>query len=521
MFDKSPTKPYSGLTIVLASPSRFDKTELLSGWAGGLFRDYLDPLSLSECDLRLPSNKAFLPGTKVVLLLGQQSIRTYLPSLTHTLGEMRGCPYEKDGIIYIASYMPQDAADMKASYEKDFNTHVQEQEDEVEDKETNEKSSHGKTARSNFGFWLEADVAKAKRLLKEPYRNLMIEQQNYARIEIYPPLEEAIAVLNNAHEYLYLDIETDACLNLTCIGFATTESLPSIYVIPIKRYNDCLAYDNLPRFFKALSVAALKCCTVGHNLNFDLLVLACGFGVPFGRRQYDTMLACHRLNVDAEKSLGHAVSYYTYMPYHKSEGVFDPKNEFAEKSLWLYNGKDVAVLPLIMEAQEDLAKLRRAESSIAQVQDSRYAYLMITLTGIRLDHKRMREMIQRNDRWMNQTLRIIRCLVGHDVLPTSSQQCVNYFHKELALPVVSRNKLSHAPSLDEKAMWKLALSQKNHPLIPLFLFYRQLKRETGTLLSTPWSMSDTPGVYPGWKDYYHKVVNDKTFNWIDELETIL
>ena len=79
MFDKSPTKPYSGLTIVLASPSRFDKTELLSGWAGGLFRDYLDPLSLSECDLRLPSNKAFLPGTKVVLLLGQQSIRTYLP----------------------------------------------------------------------------------------------------------------------------------------------------------------------------------------------------------------------------------------------------------------------------------------------------------------------------------------------------------------------------------------------------------------------------------------------------------
>ena len=517
---RPPTKPYCGLTIVMASPSRFDTTELLSGYAGTYFRECLSPLTIPQCDLRLAADPTpFLKGTKVVLPLGNHALHRHLPEFNFTLSEVRGCPYERDGIIYLASYFPQDAIDMKASYEKDFNKNLTEEEDDEWSGEDNEKATHGKTARSNYKFWLDADVSKAKKLLNDKYRDIMRQQINLPIYEIYPSLDEACRVLQNARGELYLDIETDSCLNLTCVGFSTSESYPKVYVVPIKRYDDTLAYDDLPLFFKALSIAIQRCCVVGHNTAFDLLVLSAGFSVGIGRKNYDTMLSAHRLNIDAEKSLGHCVSLYTYMPYHKSEGVFEPKNDREEQSLWLYNGKDVAVLPMIKKAQLELAELRRAKDSIEQVNDSIYAYLLMTLGGIRLNAEKIASLVAHNDRWMTQILRISKLLIGHDFLPTSSLQCVKYFHTELGLPVVKRNKKTGAPSLDEKALWKLA-SKHDHPMIPLLLFYRQLKKETGTLLSIPWNLSDDRRVTPGWKAWKDKVTNDKDYDVWYQAQTL-
>ena len=517
-FRRKPTKPYSGLTIVLASPSRFDNIELLSGYAGSFFRDCLSPLRLDVCDLRLANDlEALMEGTKVVLLLGTAALRRYLPEFNFTLSEVRGCPYERDGIIYLASYFPQDAIDMKASYEKDYNKFLADETAEDDDYagEDNDKATHGKTARSNYKFWLESDVAKAKKLLQDKYREVMRSQIAGIVYEIFPQLEEVCEVLRTANGDLYLDIETDSCLNLTCVGFSVNSG--KVYVVPIKRRDDTLAYENIHRFFAALSIAIQRCCVIGHNIaTFDLLVLAAGFSVGISRRNYDTMLAAHRLNVDAEKSLGHCVSLYTFMPYHKSEGVFEPQTDAQEMQLWAYNGKDVAVLRYIKAAQLELAALRRATESIEQVNDSIYAYLLITLTGIRIDKEKIKELVEQNDRWMTQILRICKVLVGHEFLPTSAVQCVRYFHGELGLPVVLRNRVSGAPSLNEKALWKLA-SRQDHPMIPLVLFYRQLKKETGTLLSIPWNLSDDPSIYPGWKAWKDKVTNDKEMEvWYNE-----
>src|SRR5579864_4833875 len=103
MLRNKPKLGYSGLTIVLSNPSRFDTVRLLAGPGGQLINDFcLRPeLNLMQCDVRLASEtEPLLPNTKCLLLLGEVSMLKFLPveTINNTLNEMRGSLFHYKGI---------------------------------------------------------------------------------------------------------------------------------------------------------------------------------------------------------------------------------------------------------------------------------------------------------------------------------------------------------------------------------------------------------------------------------------
>lgn len=175
-----PTLPFQGLIIIASQGSRFDTTQLFSGNAGNWFNaECIRPgMNRWQCHLYDVEafdrfNRQYPDGTKCVLLLGERAHREVGGQQT-TLGEHRGSPFIRNGIVHISSYLPQDTHDIK-DYESSLNPLLadndeEQEEGEDEDRDTNaasEKSRHGKTARANYRFWLQRDTRKAVRIAKE------------------------------------------------------------------------------------------------------------------------------------------------------------------------------------------------------------------------------------------------------------------------------------------------------------------------------------------------------------------
>ncbi len=130
--------PYKGLTIVLGQPSRFDRVELLSGYAGQIFSNAL-MLPRQSCDIMLAdalenSECSIRPKTKVILLLGQKALDLYKTGVS--IAEQRGCPWVNNGITYISTLEPQDAVDRQAYFNAT---------DTADGKGGDDKGHHGKT----------------------------------------------------------------------------------------------------------------------------------------------------------------------------------------------------------------------------------------------------------------------------------------------------------------------------------------------------------------------------------------
>lgn len=471
---------YSGLTIVLSNPSRFDtEISLLNGAAGNAFKAFLRPLTVAMCDVRLEKDKTpYLPGTKVVLHLG----KPYRDDLT--LSQQRGYPYVDGDVIHLCSYFPQDCMDMK-NYEKDYNKNrdIYADDDDESESEYDTKSNKGATRRNNYIFWLQQDVRKAIRYLNEGIT--VHPQPKY----VIPPFEaELEKFFSNPPDEIGLDIETDSQMNLTCIGFGTKEV---IYVIPFKTYENKLFYSELfyAKLFRWLTL--YRGTVVAHNGMFDWWVLCVRYRIPFGKKLFDTMLAHARCHVDVEKSLGHCISLYTDLPYHKNEGVFNPKNHQQDEQLWEYNGKDVYSTLLVKDGIAEYAsKHRGIPESIKQVSDMIYPYLLCGILGMRVDNKFITEIKSHNDRRMMQLLRIMRLAIGdNNFLPGSAKQCVAYFHHRCGIPVIARSGKTGAPSLGAKQLLKLAITS-HHPLIPWILEYRALAKQTGSLKYKQFQLPD-------------------------------
>lgn len=173
MLRSKPIMKYNGLTIVLSNPSRFDRLRLLSSTGGLLLDNHcLRPeYNSMQCDVRLKDEPSpFLEGTKCLLLLGNEAMWKYLPETKlNTINEIRGGLYKYKDIPTICSYLPQDAADIKdhessnnplaANYSPDDSVSSDDDGDEGDVK------TLGKTKRSNYAFWLRADVRKCKKIL--------------------------------------------------------------------------------------------------------------------------------------------------------------------------------------------------------------------------------------------------------------------------------------------------------------------------------------------------------------------
>lgn len=489
---QKPILKYCGLTVILSGPSRFDQRtgKLLSANGGNFFNnECLSPeTNVMQCDVRtFDCTDAYLPGTVCVLVLGEVAAQKIL-AVDNLLGQIRGTPYMVAGLPHIASFSPQDAVDPTdfESQSRGFEVH------DLSKDAVDEKTHHGRTARKNFGFWLMHDTKRALSIIKNG-----IPTQEPAKYVIAPKQEEIMQFLGDTKDTdLYFDIETDADLHITCFAISTLDS--PVFTIPLLDWNYKCYYSKTESLLRGLSGAVVRNTLVAHNgAAFDFLVLPFKYGIPLGRRLYDTMIAHHRCYPLVEKSLGHCTSLWTYELFHKDESDFSYNSPQSCMRLWSYCGKDVHTMRLIKSAISDFARrIPGLESSISQAMDSIRPYITMMLQGIHYRQDLVEKIVHENDRLMTHYIKWVPWLVGADRMSFikgsgkssmlgSSAQCARYFHDVCGYPVINRSEKTNEPSLGKREMFKLRLKHEN-PLIDLCIAYRELQKESGSLKFRPW-----------------------------------
>lgn len=498
MLGTKPKLKYCGITLILSNPSRFDKLFLLGANGGQLFDDWcLKPeYSKMQCDIRLSEDKSpFLENTKVIICLGEQAMWDWIPETKgNSLNEMRGSIFKNKDIPILASYFPQDAADIK-NYEKDNNEQYHQEEEDSE--EAGDEKEFSATKRKNFAFWLRRDIWKAKEILRGN-RFSTWERPNY---RIYPTSEEVIKILTTTkNEWMDFDIETDyEEQNLLCFSF--TFNGIDIYCVPILDNNYQWAYSNVHLIMRALAIAIEDNILVAHNgAAFDFFVLGYKYHIPINRT-FDTVLAMHRCFPDIEKSLGHCTSYWTWEHFHKDS---DSRAYFTREHMITklkYCGKDVFTMSIIRKEILKYAKtIPGLEDSIKCAMDSIRPYLITTLQGIKYNQQKVDIIKKENDALMEQYLRIIGLLIGESGISqckkqikgkakgfaNSNTQCCYYFHELLGYPILFRSEKTKKPSLGKKIMYRLALKFPENPVIIFVLLYRTVAKEYSSLKFNPW-----------------------------------
>lgn len=488
-----PTATYCGLTIIIDYAGRHDiKGKLIGGYSGSTFDGFLMPLNRNQCDIRtLECKEYFLPNTKVILLLGEEALQLY-KGKDSFLNDWRGCPWIENNIIFIASYLPQDAQDRKKyneEGEEDFSENFNEN-------ETTAKA-HEKTRRKNYKFWLYRDTSKAIRILQRG-----LQDQPVFDYRISPPtLHEVTHLLNNNKQgTLFIDLETDQNQIITCLGVSylsleikTINEIPNnhpIYVIPFKRYNNTLAYSNkeLIQFLVSLdTIYRSNITVVAHNgARFDWFVQALRYKTAFPKHPYDTLLAQHRLYPEIEKSLGHIISFYTDLPYHKSEGVFDPKNHQQEQALWKYNGKDISSMMMCYLAQQSEITRLHCEASVKQANDSIRPYLTMMYKGILLDVPKLLDRFDIASKRVDILDRCLEIITGKlNFNPRSPKQVANYLYKHLGFEEPLEEQTN------KKNLYKLLVHQvakgEDFASIRLLLQSRKESKLAGSLKFRLWN----------------------------------
>ena len=509
MLYANPKLTYCGLTIIMANPSRMDTHRLLAGNGGKMFDDYcLRPeFNGMMCDIRLKEEPTpIIPNTKCILILGESAMHKLLPeTLGNTIHEMRGSLFYYKGIPAICSYLPQDAVDIYKNYEKENNPLASDYtpDDSVSDdgeEDEGDVKRHGKTKRSNYAFWLRADVKKCKTILSGGLAKG--DEKPAPQYITFPSTDLLVAVLlANKNKDLYLDLETDyEEQNLQCFSFSFDGQ--TIYNVPVLDYNYRPAYVDYYRILLALAIAIRDNRTIAHNgANFDFLVLANKYRIPINKT-YDTLIAMHRCFPDVEKSLGHCVSYWTWEKFHKDEDSHGYRNYDQMMARMKYCGKDVYTMYLVKQAIDAYAKtIPGLQKSIDDAMACIRPYLISTLMGINVNEALVNEMCAENDQLMVQYNRLTEFFIGEQgmsdirqgkklgMFAGSNPQCCKYFHDLLGYAVVAKGKENqygeHKPSLGKKALYKLALKYEN-PVINLICAYRAVRKETSRLRFTPW-----------------------------------
>jgi hypothetical protein len=505
---------YSGLTILLGRPSRFDYNRLISSSAGEWFDKIIGKHGLTRENLIIQSipqwealNKPIHPDTKCILSLGWES-HYKLRDQNTTLDEQRGSPYKYQGINCISSFAPQDAFDFK-NYEDNYHTSSGDYDSAEEDKnDKNFNKSHGVTSRRNYRFWLRKDIHKA---IRATGQGLLDYSPEYI---IYPSIEEIEEILfKYQNQYLHIDIEVDVdTLDITCFAFTfedyhTHELLTPIYIVPLRRYNYECAYDRPFIIWRAIAIAFSRNTVVTYNGHqFDLFVFTYKYRIPFPKRNYDAMIGHHRCFPEVEKSLGHSISLFTDLPYHKNDGIYSPNNRAQELELWKYCGKDVYGMYECRKGQETYAKSIGAWDSIIEANESIVVYLTETVTGIRRDEEECKNIVAENETRIRALVKILNCLVGEQynpkflsdgelLNPRSPKQMVTYlFNKKdaggLGLEPIAYGKIGKSgkanPKADEKVLLKLQVKH-NLPSLSVILELRRLKKQNSDLDINFWN----------------------------------
>lgn len=468
-------KGYSGLTIILDKPSRFDLDtgKLISGWAGSNFESFLYPINRTECQIRtLDEQSSLLENTKSILGLGDGCIGT-LCSKDLTLNEIRGYPLNYQGIPLILSYAPQDAYDRKDYGDKDDLGLDSGIDDNIK--------GHGKTRRRNRRWWMMQDIKRSVYLAKfgivpeTKKRNVIIAGSQFWLFNN----------LNNLkNSYLYLDIEIDKNKNLTCIGLGYINSDTNeeeVFVYPWKTFRNELFYPEAHNrtFIQTLITAMNNNTVVVHNGMFDLFILAYFYKIPFPKKVIDTMLCWHRLYPELEKSLGHLLSYLTWLPYHKSEGIFDTHSYNQDGQLWEYNSKDIiAMMELLPRLLKELKEADAEKSAMFACSMIR-PYLTMMYKGMKLDTSKMVERYNSLSLKRDQLDRCLRIVTNVNLNPRSPKQVAKYLYTKAGLNNICLN--DREPTNEKTLLKTLVLRDETIPSIRLILASRGIGKTASSL----------------------------------------
>jgi len=484
----NPTKPYSGLTIILDEPSRFDldSGKLISGFTGQHFDDFLSPLDRRSVQIRtLDEDKDLLPDTKVVLGLGKGCIGT-LCSEDYSLNEIRGYPLNYQGLPLICSYAPQVAFDRK-----DFNI-----KDNIEDNDQVEGESslkgHGKTRRRNWRWWLMQDIRRAIRCLHEKLSINNYNNNKFIATSFSDDIDIIDILKNTKNTNLFLDIETNKDKHLTCIGLGIHKN---IYVIPWLQYNNTFFYSNnfYHKFIQALVIAMNNNTIIVHNGMFDLFVLAYYYKIPFPKTKIiDTMISWHRVFPELEKSLGHLLSYLTWLPYHKSEGIFNPMSAAQDKQLWNYNANDIiAMMELLPKLKEEISNNKGVEDSANFACSMIRPYLTMMYKGIKVDVEKILGRFKELDFKCEQIDRCLRIVTNKNLNPRSPKQVKQYLYDECGHPCMDYE----APTNEKTLLKLLTLNKQTIPSVRLILASRGVGKTASSLKYNLYRNDRTTDIY--------------------------
>ena len=462
------------ITILYGAYSRYDLAQTppvpFSGSAGAMFKHRTFDLNPENTyDIRVVGTdsmaRPFYPATRF-LALGKPALR-YIQQ-DDDLNKNRGliltgpnnCPA-------IATYSPIDCWDFTAQDDED---------DDDDDKE--DAKDVGPTSRANFLHWALHDYRK---LLHVPWP---LPPDADAPPFIGAPMPRIISWLDRlANTHVVIDIETRRQdHSLDCIGF---RAFGATVVVPIYRHTNQLYYTPLEtaQFWLALVRLFLRkgIVIVGHNLGFDIAVLAVKYHLPIPCELYDTMLAMHREYPQLEKSLSHALGVYTLATRNHKADIAVNVSASNFQRLLAYNGNDVLWTERIY-----LEQLRRAAKdgvlahAVAVANKTLRATMMISVTGTVIDLRERERQIQLSLLKAQQYTRIVRILTGEpEFNPCSPQQVARYFYTKLRYPCEDYTE-SGAMASGTKTLYKLQVKQPN-PLIPLIVAAREQSKAHSAL----------------------------------------
>lgn len=460
------------LTILYPPRTRFDVANniLFSGGPGDLFKhrtlDKHPELTLSIIPYDDCTFPPVDPNTHYLSLGDSWPKRL---GFTEPLNKLRGYRLTYNNRPLICTYAPIDCWEFK---------------DSDDENDTSDGKDVAVTRRTNYLFWAIADFNK----LLRPAEPLPVHQG----INNLDPILAAKWLDGLPGGYkLILDIETRISDHvLDCIGLGTVRSDGSIYTFNVAIYNgNTLAHPlaKLVRFWKALykTLRRRDVVVVGHNLAFDLSILHHYYHLPIPYHVFDTMLVMHRMFPYVDKSLSHAISYFTDASYnHKGDLVVNQGGDSLRKLL-TYNNQDLHLTAAVMLGQEKIINTSPSlKDSVTIAHDMQRLAFIMSFTGVLVDKTKLKQQQDKLNVKLSALLRIIRCLADSPTLnPNSTQQVADYFYNKLQYPIPAYTDTG-APKLDEKTFYKLQLQQPN-PLIPLIIEYKQLNKELSMLSFTP------------------------------------
>lgn len=466
-----------------------------SGVAGAMFKHRTLDIARAQgwtIDVRVLGTPAinlpFAPNTRV-LLLGERCLK--LLNQDDNLNKHRGycftmlCPATRRSAPAIATYHPVDCYEFSSDDADD-------DDDDTKDNNPSEAKDTGSTKRGNYFAWALYDFwklllrATPGGTLPWPYDLLLAPQ----RVNIATPMREAAGWLSSlpSGTCLTLDIECrPQDFSLDCIGFDTGDL---VRTVPIYRHTNtlaCQSYKDLAVFYRALCQTFLRTDIIiaGHNLAFDLCVLAIIYGLPIPRRLYDTMIAMHRDNPFIEKSLSHGISRYLCTPRNHKADICPNVSEDNLRRLCTYNSEDVMRTRQLRNRQTEIfAQNPALAEAVAQGNDLLHATLMMSLTGIPTSADAVKKMSSSHQLRADQYARVCRILADQpDFNPGSHDQVRDLLYTHLKCPVRQLTKTG-AAGTGAKALYDMQ-TVYNNPLIPLIIQHREAKKAATSMEFKP------------------------------------